>query len=266
MMAFFLSKETSHNPTTPTLFTRPRWETRITSWPLSRQNTGEASEIGEFKSNAAKANTWQAAEDRGQGGREPGWRRSRTQRCQRSPGGAKAARRAPHLRAAGTTAERAPTRVPSRGPPLAAGLAGPAGRPRSAGVAGSGLQPRPLPPARPPAAAPDSRTARKRATEVRPARAPHSHPVLTPRPGASSTSSSSLLSAAARAPALHGGGSSSGLGNGGGGASGTRTHAARRPRPRPGSASPAVSGIYLREPFFKGSGRIVCRQELGPRL
>lgn len=52
--------------------------------------------------------------------------------------------------AAGTTAERARTRVPSRGPPLAAGPAGPAGRPRSAGVAGSGLQPRPLRPARPP--------------------------------------------------------------------------------------------------------------------
>lgn len=65
--------------------------------------------------------------------------------------------------AAGTTAERARTRVPSRGPPLTAGPAGPAGRPGSAGVAGSGLQPRPLPPARPPAAARDSRTAKKRA-------------------------------------------------------------------------------------------------------
>lgn len=63
---------------------------------------------------------------------------------------------------AGTTAERARTRVPSRGPPLAAGPAGPAGPPRSAGVAGSGLQPRPLPPAGPPAAAPDSRTVKNR--------------------------------------------------------------------------------------------------------
>lgn len=93
---------------------------------------------------------------------------------------------------------------------------------------------------RPPAAAPPARQAPghrpglaggcEEATEVRPARAPHSCPALTPRPGASSTSSS-LLSAAARVRALRGGGSS-GLGSGGGGgASGTRTHAARRPRP-----------------------------------
>lgn len=95
---------------------------------------------------------------------------------------------------------------------------------------------------RPPAAAPPARQAPghrpglaggcEEATEVRPARAPHSCPALTPRPGASSTSSS-LLSAAARARALRGSsGSSSGLGSGGGGASRTRTHAARRPRPQ----------------------------------
>lgn len=125
--------------------------------------------------------------------------------------------------------------------PLAARPSRPAGRSLrpgpTASVRGRGWL-------RPPAAAPPARQAPGRrpglaggyeeATEVRPARAPHSRPALTPRPGASSsTSSSSLLSAAARVRALRGGGSSSGLGSGGGGgASGTRTHAARRPRPQ----------------------------------
>lgn len=123
-------------------------KTRITPWPLSWQNSGEAAEI-RVESNAAKANTWQAAEDRGQGGREPGWRRSGTQRCQRSAAGAKAAPRAPHLPGCGDdSGAGADTRPISRPAPH-----GGSRRPRrAASVRGRGWL-------RPPAAAPPARQA-----------------------------------------------------------------------------------------------------------
>lgn len=146
----FLSKKTSHNPTTPTLLTRPRWKEdrnhTLASFLTKFRGRGRDQRV---ESNAAKANTWQAAEDRGQGGREPGWRRSGTQRCQRSAAGAKAARRTPHL--------------PGRGDDSGAGsdtrpIARPAPRGRSrrpcraASVRGRGWL-------RPPAAAPPARQA-----------------------------------------------------------------------------------------------------------
>lgn len=137
-----------------------------------------------------------------------------------------------------------------------AGPSGPARPPRSAGVAGSGLQPRPLPPARPPAAAPDSPGAMKRPPRcgqpAPPIRAPHSPrgpaPPPPPPPPSSRPRLGFGLCAAAAAAA----------------ASGAAAAAAPPERARTQHAGPApkswprlsgrVSRIYLKETRFKGWG------------
>lgn len=170
--------------------------------------------------------------------------------------------------AAGTTAERARTRVPSRGPPLTASPAGPTGRPRSAGVAGSGLQPRPLPPARPPAAARDSRTAKKRAprcgqpaplTRTRysprgpapppPPPPPSSRPRLGLGLGLCTAAAVAAASGAAAAPPER-----------------ARTQHAG-PAPRPGLRLPGrVRNLLKGAALQRVRRNSVCRQELGPCL
>lgn len=171
-LTFWVRRQVTIPPPRHSSHTLDGRKTRITPWPLRWQNSREAAET-RAESNAAKANTWQAAEDRGQGGREPGWRRTGTRRCQRSAAGAKAARRALHF--PGSRGRHLGAGADTRPLPRPAPCARSRRPSRAASVRGRGWL-------RPPAAAPPARQAPghrpglaggcEEATEVRPARAP----------------------------------------------------------------------------------------------